>query len=222
VRRFKQSEQDFADALGLVGEDRERAGAMIVGRFEDGTPLTLQKEEGAHSSVMNNFTYDSDISGAKCPFHAHIRKTNPRGSGGFQTPEAERLHLMARRGQTYGERDDDPNDAGVPPSERPTGDVGLLFMAFNANISIDDDFALSQFDFTQQVWADNPGFPRVPAGTPAPELDPVIGQGPRHDPTSFSEWGGLIATQTPAIPQAVHMRGGDYFFMPSLAFLRSL
>ena len=222
VRRFKQAEQDLADALGLTGDDRERAGAMLVGRFEDGTPLTLQNEEGSHHPVMNNFTYDSDINGAKCPFQAHIRKTNPRGSGQFQPPADERLHLMARRGQTYGQRLDDANDESVPPAGRPTGGVGLLFMAFNANINIQDDFSLAQFDFTQGIWADNPGFPGVPAGVPAPGLDPVIGQGARPDQTYVNDWAGSAVTQVTAVPQAVHMRGGEYFFMPSLAFLRSL
>jgi Dyp-type peroxidase family len=222
VRRFKQAELDLADRLELTGEDRERAGAMIVGRFEDGTPLTLQKEEGAHNTVMNNFTYDSDVNGAKCPFHAHIRKTNPRGSGGFEPPEKERLHLMARRGQTYGERLDDPSDGSVPPSGRPSGGVGLLFMAFNANLSLDDDPSRSQFEFTQNLWADNPGFPRTPEGSAAPQLDPIIGQGPREDPTYINQWAGSVDTTVPSIPQAVHMHGGEYFFMPSLAFLRGL
>ncbi len=131
VRRFKQAEADLADTLGLTGEDRERAGAMIIGRFEDGTPLTTQREDGAESPVSNNFTYDSDRAALKCPFQAHIRKTNPRGSGNAQDPAAERRHLMARRGVTYGERPDDPN-ADVPPAARPSGGVGLLFMAFNS------------------------------------------------------------------------------------------
>ncbi|MGH3887612.1 MAG: peroxidase, partial [Pseudonocardiaceae bacterium] len=81
VRRFLQAEQDLADALGLSGADRDLAGAMLVGRFRDGTPLTLQRAGGAHQPIMNNFSYDSDPQGAKCPFQAHIRKTNPRGSG---------------------------------------------------------------------------------------------------------------------------------------------
>ncbi|MDX6678508.1 MAG: hypothetical protein QOE31_2560, partial [Solirubrobacteraceae bacterium] len=42
VRRFHQAERDLADALGLTGADRARAGATIVGRFRDGTPLTSQ------------------------------------------------------------------------------------------------------------------------------------------------------------------------------------
>lgn len=225
VRRFKQAEQDLADALGLVDDDRERAGAMLVGRFEDGTPLTLQSGEGAHHPVMNSFTYNGDLAGLKCPLPAHIRKTNPRGSGGAQPPDQERLHLMARRGQTYGNRLDDPTDSSVPPSGRPTGGVGLLFMAFNANINIQDDFELSQFDFTQSVWANNPSFPQ---GAPVPGLDPVIGQGMRTDHDLLASWGGPSDGSAPATttviaaPQAVHMRGGEYFFMPSLAFLRTL
>ena len=221
VRRFKQTEDDLADDLQLVDEDRERAGAMLVGRFEDGTPLTLQNDEGTHHPIMNNFTYDSDIHGAKCPFSGHIRKTNPRGSGGPQSPADERLHLMARRGQTYGDRADIPFDGSVPPEGRPTGGVGLLFMAFNANINIQDDFGLSQFDFTQRVWANNPGFPQVPAA-PDPGLDPVIGQGPRPTQTYTTQWGGTQTQEVDAVAQAVRMLGGEYFFMPSLAFLRTL
>ena len=212
VRRFKQAEADLADTLGLAGEDRERAGAMIIGRFEDGTPLTTQREDGAESPVSNNFTYDSDRAALKCPFQAHIRKTNPRGSGNAQDPAAERRHLMARRGVTYGERPDDPN-ADVPPAARPSGGVGLLFMAFNSRLG-------NQFEFTQAVWADNPGFPIVEGVTPG--LDPVIGQGERGSSDYTVEWGGSAQRTAGPVPQAVTLRGGEYFFMPSLAFLRSL
>ncbi len=224
VRRFKQAEEDLADALELTGDDRERAGAMIVGRFEDGTPLALQQTDGAHRPIMNNFTYDSDVEGRKCPFHAHIRKTNPRGSGGAQPAPQERLHLMARRGQTYGDRADVPFDGDVPPSQRPTSGVGLLFMAFNSQIHFDfaaGNFLGAQFDFTQAIWADNAQFPVV---QPDPGLDPIIGQGPRPQQVYPRKWGELPDKTKPvdAVPQAVRMRGGEYFFMPSLAFLRNL
>jgi Dyp-type peroxidase family len=212
VRRFKQAEADLADTLGLAGEDRERAGAMLIGRFEDGTPLTTQREDGAESPVSNNFTYDSDRAALKCPFQAHIRKTNPRGSGGAEDPAGERQHLMARRGVTYGERPDDPN-ADVPPAARPSGGVGLLFMAFNSVLG-------NQFEFTQAIWADNPGFPIVDGVTPG--LDPVIGQGERGSSDYTVDWGGSAQRTAGPVPQAVTLRGGEYFFMPSLAFLRSL
>src|SRR5919107_6400840 len=38
----------------------------------------------------------------------------------------ERSHIMARRGQSYGQRSDDPG-ADLPLSARPTRGVGLLF-----------------------------------------------------------------------------------------------
>jgi Dyp-type peroxidase family len=212
VRRFKQAEADLADTLGLTGEDRERAGAMLIGRFEDGTPLTTQREDGAESPVSNNFTYDSDRGALKCPFQAHIRKTNPRGSDGAEDPAGERQHLMARRGVTYGERPDDPN-ADVPPAARSSGGVGLLFMAFNSRLG-------NQFEFTQALWADNPGFPIVDGVTPG--LDPVIGQGERGSSDYTVDWGGSAQRTAGPVPQAVTVRGGEYFFMPSLAFLRSL
>lgn len=215
VRRFRKAEKDLATALALTGEDRKRAGAMIVGRFRDGTPVAAQREDGADSPIPNDFDYDSDDLAGKCPFHGHIRKTNPRGSGGFEPQENERSHLMARRGQTYGKRTDNPTDESLPLSSRPTKDVGLLFMAFNAEIE-------NQFEFTQKTWANNAGFPKVPAGFTAPGLDQVIGQGTRPKATSAKTWGGEQSAPLAAAPQAVTMKGGEYFFMPSLAFLKSL
>jgi Dyp-type peroxidase family len=215
VQAFKRTEEHLADQLGLVGDDRERAGAMLVGRFEDGTPLTLEHEANGHQPVVNNFDYDADGAGAKCPFQGHIRKTNPRGSGGFgQSEEQERLHLMARRGQTYGEREDDPS-AELPSEQRPTGGVGLLFMAFNVDLG-------EQFEFTQATWADNAGFPQVPSGHAPAGLDPVIGQGPRGGVVNPPVWGEDGFASTDPATQAVHMKGGEYFFMPSLPFLRAL
>jgi len=217
VKLFKEMELKFAEDLPI--DDDERAGAMIVGRFEDGTPVTMQSEDGVESPVPNNFNYNSDKSGAKCPFVGHIRKTNPRGSGGFrQTRQQEHSHLMARRGQTYGVRTDNPNDGAT--ANKPEKDVGLLFMAFNSDIG-------HQFEFTQITWANNPNFPQVPPGFAAPGVDPVIGQLPRGqarpDMTAPKTWGdpGSLSS-APAVPQAVTMKGGAYFFMPSLAFLRSL
>ncbi|WP_246711569.1 Dyp-type peroxidase [Rhizobium leguminosarum] len=218
VRKFKDQERQLARRLRLKGNDAERAGAMLVGRFEDGTPLTTQFAEGAHNPVQNDFTYNSDPNGAKCPFFAHIRKVNPRGTGGFEPVDGERQHIMARRGQTYGVRTDDPNDGRI--SNKPSKDVGLLFMAFNANIA-------QQFEFAQSTWANNPGFPKAPAGAAAPGLDLVIGQGTRPNIHCPLEWGADPAdaaknATTTAPPQAVTMKGGEYFFMPSIAFLRSL
>ncbi|MFC4536547.1 Dyp-type peroxidase [Sphaerisporangium dianthi] len=211
VRAFRQAEEDLADALGLTGADRALAGAMLVGRFRNGTPLRLHgKPSSDGHPVQNDFSYRDDPDGAKCPFSSHIRKTNPRDSrdGGL-----ERLLgvMMARRGQTYGTRTDRPWDE-APPRTRPTGGVGLLFMAFNSSLQ-------AQFEFTQQSWSDNAGFPAEGTGH-----DPVIGQGPRDGKVTFPKaWGNAQqGAPQPQAPQTVTMKGGEYFFMPSLAYLKSL
>ena len=225
VRNFKTREQQVADALSLTGADRELAGAMIVGRFEDGTPVTSSKQARGEKPA-NNFNYQVDA-GARCPFHAHIRKTNPRGSGGAEPEPLERKHIMARRGIPFEDvkRETHPSelpDAGslaefntkVAPL-LPTGGVGLLFMAYNVQIA-------NQFRFTQQVWANNPNFP-IP-GTHG--IDPVIGQGPANptDQKLPKEWDNAAAgtANNVSFSGFVRMKGGEYMFSPSLTFLMNL
>lgn len=208
VLRFKLKEQAVADALGLAGGARELAGAMMVGRFEDGTPVVLRNEAGIGGGVPNNFNYDDDLAGIKCPFHAHVRKTNPRGTGGFEPHPDERRHLMARRGITYGEREEGMGD-------QPEQDVGLLFMSYQASLE-------NQFEFTQIQWANSPNFPKgaTPAG-----IDPVIGQGANPPGTQNCpmRWGDPN-TQFASndFRGFVTMKGGEYFFAPVIGTLRSL
>ena len=96
VMGFAVAEHRLADELGLEGSDRARAGAMIVGRYRDGTPLVLSETDGFVPAKANDFRYEphltsvgtmapSDPLGVKCPFHAHIRKVNPR-----RTPDGTR------------------------------------------------------------------------------------------------------------------------------------
>ncbi len=226
VHDFKHQEQVVADSLGLAGDDRELAGAMLVGRFEDGTPVTLS-ETARGVKPVNNFDYNSDP-GARCPFHGHIRKTNPRGSGGAPGgEEGERQHIMPRRGITYEDKkrlvhpEELPEagslaefDTNVAPL-LPIDGVGLLFMAYNQNIR-------RQFKFTQVTWANNPTFP-IP-GTHG--IDPVIGQGPNNPgdqkmPTVWDDASTTTGTGV-AFDGFVKMRGGEYFFSPSISFLANL
>lgn len=213
VRAFHKAEADLATALGLSGADRHRAGAMIVGRFRDGTALTAHSKALGENPVPNDFNYDKDVAGARCPFQGHIRKTNPRGSA---TGPSDRPPIMARRGQAFGKRTDDPNATNVPLSQRPTGGVGLLFMAFNSELA-------NQFEFTQQSWANNADFPfGDPVGNARVGLDQVIGQGTRPKPAWPLKWNKPQAKVAAAAPQTVTMKGGEYFFMPSIAFLKAL
>lgn len=226
VRGFKTREQQLADAMGLVGADkRELAGALVVGRFEDGTPVTLSdKARGA--APPNDFDYGGDA-GRRCPLHAHIRKSNPRGSGGAEPEPAERAHLMPRRGIPYEDvkravhPDELPEAATLAEFNArvapllPTGPgQGLLFMAYNRVIG-------QQFKFTQQAWVNSPAFP-LPG---VHGMDPVIGQGALvpGQQRMFRRWDNT-ASPVVAFDFAgfVKMKGGEYFFSPSLNFLREL
>ena len=216
VRAFKQREKALAEALGLTGEDAERAGAMVVGRFEDGTPVVLS-DDATQAPPPNNFSYANDPGGMRCPFQAHIRKTNPRGESTAKLPPgvpAERSHIMARRGIPFG---DTARDFDADEGQEPEGEVGLLFMAYMASIE-------GQFEFTQQTWANNARFLRgLAPGEPPTGIDPVIGQGgDQAARTQLWPRGGGQEPVPFSFADFVRMRGGEYFFAPSRSFLREV
>ncbi len=222
VRGFKEREKELAVEL-FHNPESELAGAMAVGRFENGTPVTLSAEDlkidgslipTADLGRINDFNYDTDP-GQRCPFHAHIRKSTPRGvvPGPGGTLDGEKNRMMARRGIIYGHRFVHPNEAIF--EEMPTKGVGLLFMSFQHNLA-------SQFEFIQQQWVNNPAFsqPAPPTG-----LDPVIGQGPLPDgvqryATTYND-ASTLATAS-AFGGFVTLKGGEYLFAPCLSFLRTL
>ncbi len=226
VKLFKQKEEELADALGYTNEaDRERVGALVVGRFEDGTPVTNHNDaqDPAKDKISNNFTYRAnDNDGLKCPFQGHVRKTNPRTDHPvFVTDDAagdafNKSKRIVRRGIPF---EDKPRvmtpDGELDPNYFPTGGVGLIFMCFVADIA-------GQFEFMQQSWANNEGFVNDNVG-----IDPVIGQ----HPGSFIDqtWNKTWNDQSPnpahvkfGFADAVTMKGGAYFFAPSMSFLNGL
>ena len=132
---------------------------------------------------------------------------------------------MPRRGIPYEDVPRQVHPSDIPDSKSlaefdtkvgpllPTGDVGLLFMAYNRELA-------TQFEFTQQTWANNPTFPA--SGQPS-KLDPIIGQGPVAGQHWQKEWDNLAAGDaTLSFQGFVKMQGGEYFFAPSLTFLRGL
>jgi deferrochelatase/peroxidase EfeB len=174
----------------------------VMGRFEDGTPVVTQPTAGRPT---NNFTYDEDPAGEKCPLQAHTRKVNPRQKG---TP-----HIV-RRGITYGERWKEPK---YNPSleELPSEGVGLLFMCYQRNIE-------KQFEYLQLAWANNPHFPLKQA----PGIDPVIGQ-PGGSGTGQQKWPARWNDASEKhkpfdFHGCVTLKGGEYFFAPSIYFLEHI
>jgi hypothetical protein len=149
-----------------------------------------------HNPVPNNFTYAADPAGTRCPYAGHIRRMNARPAD-----VGERI-VIARRGQGYGIRKDDP--AGEDPADKPTRGVGLLFMAVVARI--EDQFEVLQLTANGDVDG---------------VFDPVMGQVRDPDvkpPVSLPRaWGGAAASEkVVAVKPSVTMRGGEYFFLPSI------
>lgn len=232
VRGFKQAEAAVAKELGLP---RELAGAMAVGRYEDGTPLVLQPGDGSRP-IPNDFNYGGDAAGQTCPFHAHIRKTNPRlesvkfGGPFAQSAEEELGHRIARRGIPYG----GPLSESDNPDDLPDRGVGLLFFCYQADI-------WEQFEFMQRFWANNPGFLEPTLGgrgasnyQPATGLDAVIGQSTPGEPDPAigtvpeaaanwpRAWGKPTTRVCAKFAEFVTLKGGEYLFSPCISFLKGL
>jgi Dyp-type peroxidase family len=205
VRAFKEYEQQFAQALSLTGDDVKRAGALVMGRFEDGTPVVLKCTPGGSTPVPNNFNYEKDPDGGKCPLQAHIRKVNPREKG---------VPHIVRRGITYGDREKEPPD-NPSLEELPLEGVGLLFMCYQRNIA-------QQFEVLQYLYANDPRFP----GEQEPGIDPIIGQ-PGGNGVGQLRWPARWNDPRDQhkrfdFHSFVTLKGGEYFFAPSIHFLRNL
>jgi len=201
VRNFNQAVRDLAAQLQL---DVDLAGAMVVGRFKDGAPVTLASNSG--SGDANNFNYKGDLDATKCPFHAHIRKANQRGETPLTSEESERSRRIVRRGVPYGER-----APGL--TDEPASGVGLLFMCYQADIA-------HQFEFLMRVWFDNPRFPEIIGNTGD---CPLIGQDGDAPQKWRNKWGDSDAPQTRInFGGWVRLKGGEYFFAPSVGFLQNI
>jgi Dyp-type peroxidase family len=198
VARFAQGVQAMAAQLGV---SEELAGAMTVGRFKDGTPLALSRQPGL--GAVNDFAYRDDPSGGQCPFASHVRRVNPRGELDYVAHAPDWENRIARRGIPYGQ----PGDAAV----------GLLFMCFQNDIA-------RQFELIQNNWCNFPHFPMRRIGK-----DPLVGQRNSWDDSPGQRWSALTPdwletdnATTFNFPDCVTMRGGEYFFAPSINFLRGL
>ena len=216
VQKFKTQEQNLpAVKQGDGVANDELAGAMVVGRFEDGSEVINNfKEKGItdESQLVNDFDYRSDspgsaTNGSKCPFHAHIRVTNPRGD--VPLAFAKRVRLI-RRGIPF---NDIGRDEFNLEADQPTGGVGLLFMCYQSSI-------IQQFEFIQQSWANKGNIGGRLVGQ-----DAIIGQGSNATNKFLPAKWGVNAGPQP-VPRTfkdfVTMQGGEYFFTPSLVFLKGL
>jgi Dyp-type peroxidase family len=184
-----------------------RLAAKIVGRWPDGTPLTLSPD-GPDAAIagdprrINAFSYQDDGEGHRCPLGAHIRRANPRDSPGFFDGRLSNRHRIVRRGRAYG--------TPLPPgaTEDDGSDRGLIFVCFQADI-------WRQFETIQSLWIDDGD----PFGL-GRDKDFLVGE-PHGTEGKMTIQGRPPFFLKPQ-PRFVTLRGGDYLFQPSMSALRRL
>jgi Dyp-type peroxidase family len=178
VPEFDQYQLTQAAALGM---DPVLLGARMVGRWKSGAPLELTPSQddstmGPDPQRNNNFDFSDDQGQRRCPFGAHIRKTNPRADFGLpdntgadpQTKAVDPRRIM-RAGIPFGPE----VSVAEAANGKTTTDRGLMFVCYQTSIP-------NQFEFVQIKWANNPGFifgKKHPDGSAVTVgFDPIIGQ----------------------------------------------
>ncbi|MEP0712363.1 hypothetical protein [Algoriphagus sp.] len=200
---------------GTINEAESlKLGAKFVGRWQNGGPIALfpDKDPGPHSDI-NDFGYAKfDKDGLKCPFGSHLRRQNPRDSvddhNRHTSLKLSKQHRIIRRARLYGQIYE-----GSPTNTSPTGEVGLLFICFNADIS-------RQFEFLQYTWSNLPKNKEL-----YNDPDPILGVKENPDPEeeqNFTIQDLPVNRTVKNMPRVITVKGGGYFFVPSINVLRYL
>jgi Dyp-type peroxidase family len=213
-RKLHQNVNTFRRYLEEKGAQyaggKEKLASKFIGRWRDGTPVELSPDRPDPAIVKDkesnvNFTFGADKAGARCPIGAHIRRANPRDAFGFETRLINRRRVT-RRGLPYGP---------YAPEDQPVDDHeerGVAFMVLNANLS-------RQFEFVQQQWIEYGNDSKL-----GNEKDLLMGN--RDNGGRFMVQGDESPTNPPfmcgGIPNFVELRGGDYFFVPSMTALKMM
>jgi Dyp-type peroxidase family len=232
--RYIQEKAAVYAAIHGVSEDEanETLRAKMAGRWSDGIPLihapTYAQWQAERAKInampeaaqqpylvqlLRNFTYAADADGSRCPFSSHLRRSNPRDMldptlsppAGDGSPRATSVlnnrRRILRRGLPYGH-----SGPGISDQD----DHGVLMLVVCASL-------FRQFEFVQQQWlqygldfqSGNDTCPIV--GNHDHNAKHVIEAAPDSDKPPFL---------CDHIPQFVEVRGGAYFFVPSMTALR--
>lgn len=224
VKKFKSQEAELAgeNFLNLAESDRERAGALIVGRFRNGVPVELSAFDTDENLIdFNDFNFlgvNNQATVSRCPYQGHIRRMMPRGETGLdengKVKIEELQHRMVRRGVPYDGRERDA-DGNLLEEGEPEKDVGLLFICFQSSIP-------KQFGFVQANWANTTEF----FNKNGVGIDPIVGQYEADDVSEYQKWhliwGSNEGKKAFNFESAVVLKGGEFFFTPSISFLLNL
>ena len=188
--------------------------SKMIGRWPGGAPLVKHPDNDPRvEDTDNDFGYaHEDPYGYKCPLGSHLRRNNPRDSfrdqGAKQSLKVTKRHRIIRRGRLY-----DLSPDGID-------EKGLLFMGLNADLQ-------QQFEFIQHTWANNL---QPNKNTLFNDPDPIIGVPDDLDPTHtqgkenyrFAMQQEPVTKYVSGLERFVRIRGGGYFFLPSISAVRYL
>jgi Dyp-type peroxidase family len=217
---FRETSQDVAGfwkALDTKANGdpvlRDTLAAKMIGRWKSGAPLVKAPEADDPAFVpraspdrSNDFGFEEDPQGFRCPLGAHIRRANPR-DGSLHT-QASKLpafsvrHRLLRRGRSYGTK--------YNPKVPDNTERGLHFIALCGDLE-------RQFEFVQQTWINNAAFNDLD------EVDPLVGGQPAEEArATFTIQANPVRRRLPDMQSFVKLIGGAYFFLPSIAAIRWL
>jgi Dyp-type peroxidase family len=213
-RKMHQNVATFRKYLNEKGKlysgGKEKLASKFIGRFRDGTPIEVSPDKCDPAIVANkqlnvNFKFGGDLDGVRCPIGAHVRRTNPRDAFGFDGKLVNRRRIT-RRGLPYGPH---------TPEDQPVSDTdehGLIFMVMNASI-------FRQFEFVQQQWVEYGNDARQ-----GNDKDMLMGN--HGGVGKFMIQGTADPANPPfvcgGLQNFVELRGGDYFWVPSITALRMI
>jgi Dyp-type peroxidase family len=213
-RKMHQNVATFRKYLNEKGKlysgGKEKLASKFIGRFRDGTPIEVSPDKCDPAVVANKqlnvkFRYGSDLDGVRCPIGAHVRRTNPRDAFGFDGKLVNRRRIT-RRGLPYGPH---------TPEDQPVSDTdehGVIFIVMNASI-------FRQFEFVQQQWIEYGNDARQ-----GNDKDMLMGN--HGGVGKFMIQGTADPANPPfvcgSLQNFVELRGGDYFWVPSITALRMI
>ena len=198
----------FLHSNAQTEEEREFLAAKLFGRWRSGAPLILApvKDDpalGEDPQRNDDFSYANDPGGKRAPLGCHIRRMNPRDTK-LPVLTDVNLHRIIRRSTTYG-APYDPNALSDRDDEIPRG---LQFLFFSAR-------AMATLEFLQREWINDGNFAGV-----GEERDPILGL--QQDGATFTIPREPVRRRVHGIQTFNVLRGGEYFFMPSLSALKWL
>jgi Dyp-type peroxidase family len=194
--------RDFLREQADTPEGQELLAAKLMGRWKSGAPLVLAPDRddpqlGEDPMRNNDFNYqEMDPHGYAVPLGAHIRRLNPR-----DTAASMNRHRMIRRGATYGP---------ALPADAPEDGVDRGIAAFIIGASL-----IRQFEFAQNAWINDKAFHEL-----GNERDPIVGT--QDGTLDYKIPDRPIRKVLKGLPAFITIKGGAYFFLPSLSALHYL